>query len=32
MEDRVLSTLDEESLLAQATEQTHGLLHRARGR
>ncbi len=32
MEDRVLRTLDEASLLAQATEQTHRLLHRATGR
>ena len=32
MEDRVLLTLDEDSLLALATEQTHGLLHRAHGR
>ena len=32
MEDRELLTLDEDSLLALATEQTHGLLHRARGR
>jgi 5-methylthioadenosine/S-adenosylhomocysteine deaminase len=32
MEDRVLKTLDEESLLALAAEQTHGLLHRAQSR
>jgi 5-methylthioadenosine/S-adenosylhomocysteine deaminase len=32
MEDRVLTTLDEDSLLALATEQTHGLLHRAQTR
>lgn len=32
MEDRVLCTLDEESLLAEATEQTRRLLHRATGR
>ena len=32
MEDRELLTLDEDSLLALATEQTHGLLHRAQGR
>jgi 5-methylthioadenosine/S-adenosylhomocysteine deaminase len=31
MEDRVLRTLDEESLLEQATEQTHRLLQRATG-
>jgi 5-methylthioadenosine/S-adenosylhomocysteine deaminase len=30
MEDGVLTTLDEDSLLALASEQTHGLLHRAR--
>jgi 5-methylthioadenosine/S-adenosylhomocysteine deaminase len=32
MEDRVLQTLDQDSLLALATEQTHGLLHRAQSR
>ena len=32
LEDRELLTLDEDALLAQATEQTHGLLHRAQGR
>jgi 5-methylthioadenosine/S-adenosylhomocysteine deaminase len=32
MEDRVLTTLDEDSLLALATEQTHGLLRRAQTR
>jgi 5-methylthioadenosine/S-adenosylhomocysteine deaminase len=30
MEDRVLQTLDEESLLTVATKQTQSLLHRAR--
>ncbi len=32
LEDRVLTTIDQESLLAQAAEQTHSLLRRSMGR